>query len=538
MLKYIVRRIVIFIPTLAMISLAAFFISVNAPGDPVERLLRAADSEGGASEQSQSAADQRRELERDLGLDRPVFYLTFKTAAEPDTLWKVSDKSQRSSLRKIVNSNGNWDKVQAYFLALQKAEAAHQLINVDAIVENSRVPEDIERLDSLTGETYIETIMKRTLDKNFVQDKKNTSNQEFVGLLQTSDPTIIQAKFDSLSSMYAKHEFLAPAATAFAGVEAAYQDMNGNPQAIKTFIPGINWHGYFNQYHLWLFGDVPYLPGKKKRYLADLDDPTKSVLPRTRLGLFRGDFGKSFQNGLPIAEAIGERVKWSLRLAFLGILFAYIVSIPIGIYSAYRRDGTFDRVTSFILFALYSLPVFFVGTWLLYTFSNPDNVVWFPSSGIMDPATFDPDASWWERYKHRLPYFVLPVLTYTYGSLAYLSRIMRVGMIEVFGQDYIRTARAKGLSERKVVMKHALRNSLIPIITVFASIFPVAIGGSVIIEMIFSYPGMGFWIFESVINQDYPVIVTVFTILGFFTMIGYLVSDVLYGVVDPRISYK
>jgi peptide/nickel transport system permease protein len=115
---------------------------------------------------------------------------------------------------------------------------------------------------------------------------------------------------------------------------------------------------------------------------------------------------------------------------------------------------------------------------------------------------------------------------------------MRVGMIEVFGQDYIRTARAKGLPENKVVLKHALRNSLIPIITVFANIFPVAIGGSIIIEMIFSYPGMGVMIYEAVINQDYPVIVTVFTILGFFTMMGYLISDVLYGVVDPRISYK
>lgn len=115
---------------------------------------------------------------------------------------------------------------------------------------------------------------------------------------------------------------------------------------------------------------------------------------------------------------------------------------------------------------------------------------------------------------------------------------MRVGVIDVFGQDYIRTARAKGLGEGKVVMKHALRNSLLPIITVFANIFPLAIGGSVIIETIFTIPGMGFEIYSSILNSDYPMIVAVFTIIGFLTMVGYLVADILYAVVDPRISYK
>jgi len=115
---------------------------------------------------------------------------------------------------------------------------------------------------------------------------------------------------------------------------------------------------------------------------------------------------------------------------------------------------------------------------------------------------------------------------------------MRIGMIEVVSQDYIRTARAKGLGEKKVILKHALRNSLLPILTVFASIFPVAIGGSVIIEVIFSIPGMGVEVYNSILNYDYPMIITVFTITGFLTMIGYLIVDILYAVVDPRISYS
>ena len=115
---------------------------------------------------------------------------------------------------------------------------------------------------------------------------------------------------------------------------------------------------------------------------------------------------------------------------------------------------------------------------------------------------------------------------------------MRIGMIEVVSQDYIRTARAKGLNEEKVILKHALRNSLLPILTVFAAIFPSAIGGSIIIEMIFSIPGMGLEVYNSILNYDYPMIITVFTLTGFLTMLGYLVVDILYAVVDPRISYK
>ncbi len=216
------------------------------------------------------------------------------------------------------------------------------------------------------------------------------------------------------------------------------------------------------------------------------------------------------------------------------------MSVPLGIYSAYKKDSPQDRTASVVLFILYSLPSFFVGTLLLFWFSNPDNLYWFPESGIQNPITWDENWKWYElqALKHRMPYLVLPLITYTYGSFAFLSRIMRIGMIEVVGQDYIRTARAKGLSEKVVILKHALRNSLLPIITVFAAVFPVSVGGSIIIEYIFTIPGMGLEIFNAIQNQDYPMIITFFTLAGFLTMVGYLVSDILYAVVDPRISYK
>lgn len=132
---------------------------------------------------------------------------------------------------------------------------------------------------------------------------------------------------------------------------------------------------------------------------------------------------------------------------------------------------------------------------------------------------------------------ILPLVTYTYSSFAFISRIIRSSMLEELGQDYIRTARAKGLSENSVLVKHAFRNSLLPVITMFVSIFPAAVGGSVIVETIFTYPGMGYGSYEAIHNYDYPVIVAIFSLAGIMTMFAYLVADILYALVDPRISF-
>jgi len=223
-------------------------------------------------------------------------------------------------------------------------------------------------------------------------------------------------------------------------------------------------------------------------------------------------------------------------LILCSVILSYLVSVPVGILAASKRGGRFDRWSSVILYSLYSLPSFFVATVLLYTFANPDFFAWFPESGIYDPETFDGNWSAWKKIKHQAPFFILPLIAYTYSSFAFLSRIMRAGVIDVIEKDYVRTARAKGLSEKRVLLKHVLRNSAIPIITVFANIFPAAVGGSVILESIFDIPGMGKVGYEAILNLDYPMILAVFTISGGLTVFGYIVADILYAVVDPRIS--
>jgi peptide/nickel transport system permease protein len=291
--------------------------------------------------------------------------------------------------------------------------------------------------------------------------------------------------------------------------------VRSNQSGWKNYIPRIAFYKTHNQYHRWLFGDGEFSKG-----------------------LIRFDFGTSYTTKQPISEVIGSKIGWSMFFAMLSVILAYLVSIPIGVKAAAVRGSRFDKTSSVILFMLYSMPSFWLATLLLMTFANTDVLQWFPASGVKPAAGYPDAAGLIEKIKLSLPYLVLPAICYTYSSFAFLSRTMRVSMIETIGQDYIRTARAKGLPENKVIWKHAFRNSLLPIITVFANIFPAAIGGSVIIESIFTIPGMGYETFLSIQSNNYPMIIAVFTITGFLTLLGYLVSDILYAVADPRISYK
>lgn len=492
MFKYTIKRVLTFIPMLIAISLLSFVISINAPGDPVERLSKAAGNEGSAEQQSGASKKIKQELRKKLGLDLPIFYLSISDIATSDTLYKIQDKYHKSNLEHLTHMSGNWGLVSDYYNELLKIQDIHRTLKPKEVFENNN-----------------------DITLNEINEVTNQVGFDIGSLLETSDQELVDLKLNTISNSLENYTFLSPLNDSFQKIKKLNLDILNSSMKWKTYIPSINWYGANNQYHLWLFGN-----GKD------------------RLGLVRGDFGISYIDSQPISTKIWQKIGISFSLSLISIFLAYLISIPIGIYSAYKKDSATDKGLSLILFILYSMPSFFVGTLLLLQFANPDNLSWFPVSGIQDPTLFDPEWGFWTKIKHRMPYLILPIITYTYGSFAFLSRIMRVGMIDIVSQDYIRTARAKGLGEGKVILKHALRNSLLPVITVFAAIFPMAIGGSIIIEVIFSIPGMGVEIYNSILNYDYPMIITVFTLSGFLTMIGYLVADLLYAVVDPRISYK
>lgn len=251
-------------------------------------------------------------------------------------------------------------------------------------------------------------------------------------------------------------------------------------------------------------------------------------------GILRGDFGTSIVIGLgqKVSHLLADRIPVTIRLNLWAVAVVYLIAVPAGLYAAVARDSLGDRTMAVVFFVLYSLPSFWVGLLLILAAYK-----WFPSwptSGIAGSVA--DDATYWDLLLQTAKHYVLPVFCLSYAGLAGLSRYARVGMLEVIQQDYIRTARAKGLSEWTVVLKHALRNSVIPLITLMAGMLPGLIGGSIIIEFLFNIPGMGSLSIQALGARDYPVLISLFGISATLTLIGILLSDIAYCLVDPRIS--
>lgn len=252
--------------------------------------------------------------------------------------------------------------------------------------------------------------------------------------------------------------------------------------------------------------------------------------------VLRLDLGESPVDHRAVTAKIGERLGLTVSLAGSALFLSYLIAIPLGVIAALKRGQTVDRTISFFVFLLYSIPNFAAALLLILFVAGGDYLNLLPMYGIhsINASQMGFFASLWDRILH----MILPVICLTYFSLASISRFARISMLEVLGQDFLRTARAKGLSERVVILRHALRNALIPIVTVFAMDLPALIGGAVIIETIFSLPGMGQLMIMSLESRDIPTIMGVTVLASMVTLAGYLLADILYMVVDPRISYQ
>lgn len=272
----------------------------------------------------------------------------------------------------------------------------------------------------------------------------------------------------------------------------------------------------------------------KKLYGLDKPIITQYLLWLKRIVTF--NFGDSFKDHKPVMQKIKERLPITLQLNIISIFLVYLIAIPIGVFSAVKQYSLMDKISTLILFILYSLPSFWVATLLIMLLGGGEYLDIFPIYGLASEGA--ENMSFFQRMMDWLWHLVLPVTCLTYGGLASISRYMRAGMLEVIRQDYIRTARAKGLPEKVVIYKHALRNSLIPIITLLAYLLPALFSGSVIIENIFSIQGIGKLAFDALLARDYPVTMAVITISSFLTLLGILLSDIIYVLIDPRISFE
>jgi peptide/nickel transport system permease protein len=273
---------------------------------------------------------------------------------------------------------------------------------------------------------------------------------------------------------------------------------------------------------------------QRMREFYGLDKPLHVQYGQWLSRLVRLDFGRSFApDNRKVVDKIKERIPVTLSLNIIALILEFGLAIPIGILAAVRRDTLLDKGMTIFVFLGFSTPTFWLALLLMYLFGV--KLGWLPISGLHSLGSERMGTFLWlcDLAKH----LILPISVATFGSLAGVSRYMRSTMLEVIGQDYIITARAKGLPERLVIFRHALRNALLPVITLMGFSLPGLIGGSVIFESIYAIPGLGQLFYQGVMARDYPLVMGILVIGAFLTLIGNLLADICYSLADPRIRH-
>ncbi|HVU11059.1 MAG TPA: ABC transporter permease [Phototrophicaceae bacterium] len=290
------------------------------------------------------------------------------------------------------------------------------------------------------------------------------------------------------------------------------------------------------QYLRWLLGDDWMRWDTNGDGVADhafilsVTGPNGEPLPPgTSKGVLRGDFGNSFVEHRPVLDVLADRLPATLELGIGSLVIGVAVGIFLGIMAAVRRGGLFDNATRIIAVVFDAIPSFWLGLMLILLFGVTLQLL--PLQGRCRASISDSCPPIYDR----IQYLILPTFVLATGVIAGYSRFTRASMLDVINQDYIRTARSKGLSDRTVWFKHAARNALIPIATFIGPALTGILGGAVITETIFSWPGVGRTVVQAVSQRDYPVVMAVTIYAALATIFGYLLSDVLYGIIDPRI---
>jgi len=464
------------------ISLIIFIVLNLAPGKP--GAFQSDMSEGGQKAQS-GQSESYKIFKEQFNLDKPILF---------NTEFSTDEKVVRNLLTKITNEDGTVP-----------------------VSERIKAGEELEDLGNYSVKPLIALLPKLKSNRLFSMATFALSTNAKERLINIYGSHLSdEQKLENKRRYLANQEITAWNIGADTVTAEAREELQ------------VKWQKWYEQnYHRFNFSS----PQKVRIFFTD------TRFAKYISNLVKLDFGISHVNKKPVIQTIFHKLKYSLALSITSILLAYLISVPLGMYSAVKRDTPIDKTITVTLFMLYSLPTFFVGTLMLQLLSK-GGTGWhiFPTSGVTS-LNFDNMTSL-SQIEDVIFHYLLPVACMTYASLAALSRYARSGLLEVIKSDYVRTARAKGLPEIVVIVRHAMRNGIIPILTLLGTLLPVLIGGSVIIEYIFNIPGMGTYIVESIHNRDYNAIMGVELIAAALTLIGILLSDICYALVDPRISYE
>jgi peptide/nickel transport system permease protein len=464
MFRFLARRFLLLLPALGLVSLVVFALSRAAPGDPVDILLQENDLDRPRGTVAWELRSQRYEQkQRELGLDRPIFYWSLHTAAFPDTLLRITPAGERAVLARLIGVYGNWPQIEAYHRALRRLQRTVLGAAADS-----------------TGEVVPFTALQ----------------EQTAFLLLERDTARIPVLLDSVCTLAnglgAPLDELAEQAR-----EAFWMIQNTATPHLHRW-PKIRWNGADNQYHHWIGG------------------------------LLTGDLGRSYLDRRPVSEKLWNALRWTLPLNLLALPLILVLGTVSGVWSARWNGSRREGLLGALLFGLFAWPEFLMGSLLLVFLCSPDHLAWFPPRAWSD----DPDAA----FSIRLWHLILPVCCSVYGALAYVSRQVKTGLVGIQHQDFIRTARAKGVSEGQLWWKHAFRPALLPLATVVGGLFPRLIAGSLVVETVFSVPGSGQLMMRAVHEGDYPVICAGTMLSAGMVFVGYLLSDLLYALSDPRIE--
>jgi len=557
--QYILKRLVLMVATLFGIAVITFGVTRLTPGEPAAVAQKpGAQSKGGYD----SLLEQNR---RNLGLDRPMF-LNFRFE---DRAWLAAQ-----ALEDFCRPAPFWqDSAERNLRMASTIAVGPALDRIDALAKvQGRVDHKLKPSTDAQRVIDVDDCIKRIVD--LMPSLANERPAEIESATR-------EAKIAFWRDWHAKNkerwtpEKVEAAAEGYLAGAAALEDVvacggyavphlmrgiaRGDDRtqlAANRALSALTGFSYLSSPDAWDKEREDVVRRWKSFYARDRPrfvdygpvGDFANFFRNTQFGLWFGqlarlDFGDSYKHRRSVNDVIVERLPITIVMSALSIVVSYVVAIPLGILSAVRRRGLDDKFITLALFVLYSLPSFWVGQMALLSMTGGPSPIpgmeWpeiFPTRGVnsdgLNWLSGDPRA-----IMDMLWHIVLPTTCITYGSLAFLSRQMRSAMLETLDEDFIRTAHAKGLSPTIVVLRHALRNSLVPILTISAGLLPELVAGSIVAESIFNIPGMGLLAFESILNRDYPVINAILFFSAALTLIGILLADLSYAFADPRIAY-
>ncbi len=460
MLRFIVRRLLWMLPTLAILVIVLFVLTKSIPGDPVLNYIN--DLQDFTAEKDLVVSNQLYQSTAEkIGLDRPIFYFSLVPASYGAAYFDLPVLEQRFS-KAMLRQHATWQQVQELLKHLRYFQ-----------------PDELNELVDPKGKSALATL------RNYP-----TGPDGLIGLCR------------DLASTSSAPEMRWHAQE----IGNLSQQVSIAPCPTKAYVPRLIWHGPDNQFHQWLKAALSF------------------------------DLGLSRADGRPATVKIGEALRWTVFINLLSILLAFVVGILLGSYAGWW-GGVTDRIASVLMYLFYAIPIFWLTTILVVFFSTSEYGSWthiFPATGIWQT---NPEASFRQTIADNSSQLIIPVLALSLHLTAFVSRQIKSSVVAELGKAYVWQARSFGVPEHRILWLQVFRNASTPLITLVAYLFPAAISGSLIVEVICNIPGMGRLMYEAIFDKDWSIVLGVVLISGLLTMLGMLISDLCYKWANPQVRF-